>query len=329
VIIPARDEQGSLPILLRSLFAQERPPDEVIVVDDGSRDDTAAVAAGCGARVVAAGPSPAGWVGKSWACWRGAQTATGDLLVFLDADTALDSGGLAALASTQDADGGLVSVMPYHVTGRPYEALAAIFNIVVVASVNEFSLLGRRLAPTGCFGACLVSRRAQYSTVRGHEAVKDRIVEDVALGRAFQGSGIPVTCYAGRGTISMRMYPEGLRSLVEGFTKNMAIGATEMRKDFRALLFGWLTGATLCAVALLVSLTPAFETYRTMEMIFYALYAAQVYWMLRRIGSFGPLAAPLFPIPLLFFHFIFLRSAYCIRRRNSVTWKGRTIRDAQ
>jgi 4,4'-diaponeurosporenoate glycosyltransferase len=325
VIIPARNEAHNLPSLLRSLAAQERAPEEIIVVDDGSDDGTAEVAARLGARVVAAEPMPGGWVGKTWACWTGARAARGDLLVFLDADTILTGGALAALASTQRADGGLVSVMPLQAIRRPYEALAAVLNIVVMAGVNAFSPLGRRLPPTGCFGACVVCRREEYFAAGGHGAVKGRIAEDFALGRKYRSLGIPVTCYGGRGTASVRMYPDGLRSLVEGFTKNMAIGSSDIRRDFKALIAGWISGATLCAIAFLASLTPALAVYRTMEIVFYAFYAVQMYWMLRRIGNAGPLAALLFPFPLAFFHLVYLRSVHSVRRRNCVTWKGRII----
>jgi 4,4'-diaponeurosporenoate glycosyltransferase len=124
------------------------------------------------------------------------------------------------------------------------------------------------------------------------------------------------------------MYPDGLRSLVEGFTKNMAIGASDIRRDFKALIVAWIAGATLCAIASLASLIPALAIYRTMQIVFYALYAAQMYWMLRRIGNFSPLTALLFPVPLAFFHLVYIHSVHSIRRRNCVTWKGRIIRNS-
>lgn len=325
VIIPARNEERTLPILLDSLASQEPAADEIVVVDDGSEDATAMVAARHGARVMAAGPKPEDWIGKSWACWKGAQAAAGDVLVFLDADTTLDSRGLAALAAAHRDDGGLVGVQPYHAIRRPYEALAAVFNIVVMAGLNCFSPLGRRLTPAGSFGPCMVCSRAGYFAAGGHAAVKGAIVEDLALGRLFQASGIRVSCYGGRGTISFRMYPDGFRSLVEGFTKNMAIGASGMRKGFRALIVLWLIGATACVVSAAASLLPPLAIFRPLEGIFYSLYAAQMYWMLRRIGSFGPLTALLFPLPLAFFHVVFFRSARLVRGRKTVTWKGRSI----
>jgi 4,4'-diaponeurosporenoate glycosyltransferase len=94
VLVPARDEEARLPTLLASLAAQRPPPAEVVVADDHSSDATAAVALRHGALAVPCDPLPAGWTGKSWACWTAAETATRPVLVFLDADTELAAGGL-------------------------------------------------------------------------------------------------------------------------------------------------------------------------------------------------------------------------------------------
>ena len=156
--------------------------------------------------------------------------------------------------------------------------------------------------------------------------MRTAIVEDMAIGRQFQRAGLPVSCRGGRGTVSFRMYPDGLAQLVEGFTKNMAIGASGMRGDFRTIIILWLTGVTVCVISSLACLLPWFAVYRPMQALFYILYAAQVYWMLRRVGSFGPLTAIAFPIPLAFFHAVFFRSISLVRRGKDVTWKGRSIR---
>jgi 4,4'-diaponeurosporenoate glycosyltransferase len=90
VIIPSRNEENTLPNLLRSLEGQLSSEDEVIVVDDHSEDRTKAVAEKSGVKVLESLPTPEGWIGKTWACSQGVRMASGEILVFLDADTVLN-----------------------------------------------------------------------------------------------------------------------------------------------------------------------------------------------------------------------------------------------
>lgn len=351
VVIPARDEDDNLPRLLASLAAQDPPPAEVIVVDDDSGDATAEVARAAGATVVAAGPLPAGWTGKAWACARGTEAAgalpsspaesitaspgkarsvpvfPGDdprsatpvpaaILVFLDADTVVAPGGLCRILDEHARRGGLVSVQPFHVMERPYEALSAFFNLVSMMGVGAFTPR-RHARPTGAFGPCLVCSTADYATAGGHAHpdVRRRVVEDVALAQRFAGAGLPVSVLGGRGTISFRMYPGGIRQLVEGWTKNFATGATSTRPLTFVLISLWLSGCISAAWSLPAPAPAAV----------YLAYAGQLAWMLRRIGRFGWWPALLYPVPLAFFLVVFARSLVLTHLRGEVRWRGRTI----
>ena len=131
-------------------------------------------------------------------------------------------------------------------------------------------------------------------------------------------SARPVRCLGGGTTVSFRMYPDGLGSLVEGWTKNLAGGA--LRVAPMALL-----GAVLWVTAGLSVALDAVTAPTVAVLVGWVAVAAQVWWMLRRLGSFHWLTAVLFPVPLLAFVALFLRSLVLRLTHRSVTWRGRRV----
>ena len=324
IVIPARDEAGTLPTLLAALATERRPDDEVIVVDDASTDGTAAIALEGGAQVVVAPALPSGWTGKNSACWTGAHVATHEVLVFLDADTELQPGGLDRLLADQRRHGGLLSVQPFHAVRRAYEQLSAFFNVVAMMGIDAFTPLGERRVPSGAFGPVLVTHRVDYDRVGGHASVADQILDDVALARRYTEAGLRVTCLGGKGTVRFRMYPDGLRHLLEGWTKNFAGGAAGTRKVSLVLIAAWISLCLEAAWGLGAAQLSGGADLGAAALI-YAAVAGQVLLMLRRIGTFHPLTAAAYPIALAFFLFVFARSIFEVYVRRRVTWKGREL----
>ncbi len=316
VIIPARDEEASLPALLDSLRPQLRPGDEVIVVDDHSEDDTAAVAAAAGATVVAAPVLPPGWVGKSWACHTGAPRATNAVIAFLDADTRVEPGGLDRLVAGHSDSGGLYSVQPWHEVARPHERLAALFNVVALMGTSAFTPLGSGRS-VGAFGPCLVTTAADYRASGGHAAVRAEVLEDLALASRYRAAGLPVALRGGRGTIRFRMYPRGIAQVVEGFSKNFAAAASSIRPLTVVGISAWI--AALSAPAALAAGDPALAA------ACYLAVAAQLVVHLHRIGGFGSITALAYVVSLVFFLAVFTRSLWLTFVRREVRWKGRGV----
>jgi 4,4'-diaponeurosporenoate glycosyltransferase len=258
---------------------------------------------------------PDGWTGKAWACATGAGATTNELLVFLDADVVVVVGGLARVVGEREPEG-LLSVQPFHVTKRPYERASAICNLVSMMGVGAFTPL--RSAPRGAFGPCLVTSRAAYAAVGGHGAVASSVLDDIELARCYRAQGRAVRCLGGRGSVTFRMYPNGPRQLVDGWTKNMASGARRVGAVAPLLTAVW--------VALLAAVVVGVVTAHDLaSVIAYGLVVAQVAWMLRRVGRFGIATALLFPLPLACFVFVFARSVLRTAVRGRVTWKGRVL----
>jgi 4,4'-diaponeurosporenoate glycosyltransferase len=329
IVVPARDEEGTLPVLLASLAPQLQDLDEVVVVDDHSTDATASVARAAGGRVVDAPELLDGWTGKASACATGAAAARNDTLVFLDADVRMVAGGLDRVlaAHGRETPDGLLSVQPHHEVQRPYERLSAFFNVIAMMGVDAFTPLGARRRPSGAFGPCLVTTRAAYEAVGGHASVASAVLDDVELAKRYQRSGRRVVCLGGRGTLAFRMYPHGIGQLVEGWSKNVAGGAAATRRTTALLVVAWVSvliqAAWWLARFALTGSGPGGSGWFAGAV--YLAAVAQLVWMLRRVGTFGTVTALLFPVPLVFFLAVFTRSAFLTVVRRKVAWKGREL----
>lgn len=324
IIIPARNEERNLPDLLKSLNRQLPAPREIIVVDDASTDRTAAIARDHGARIVQPPALPAGWRGKTWACHHGTAAAEGRWLLFLDADTRLRQNALGRMLAAATPPCRVLSLGPYHDVQRPYEQLSAVFNLLTFMGVGAFGLFSSPARPHGLFGPVLLIDRDACQQVGGHAAVRAEILEHMSLCRLLANQEIPMRCLNGRGVVHTRMYPDGFPSLLEGWTKAFAAGASKTGRATLVLSALWMTGGMLAAgLALLTPLFPA--TFGPAGWIPYGAYALSLFILLRRIGRFRWWAALGYPVLFMVFFVIFGRSAKRRSRGGNVTWKGRSM----
>lgn len=318
VLIPARDEERTLPNLLPALRAQTLTPLEVIVIDDHSSDRTAAIAAEPGIRVMQPPPLAEGWCGKTWALHHGVRASKGEILVFLDADTEPHPEFLGRLVATQQQLGGLVSVQPFHRTEKPYELLSVLFNLVGLMAVP--------MGP-GCgvaFGPAMATSRADYDRVGGHEAVAGKVVEDWFMGHVYEKAGLQVSAFIGAGLIEYRMYPGGLHDMVVGFSKNFATAAGEVRGLWMLAVLLWLSGlfwAAWCLPASLLGWPMVGDPSLLPNLVLYLAFALQLLVLTRRVGDFGWICL-VFPIPVLFFLGVFFLAILNLKR-GTIEWKGR------
>jgi hypothetical protein len=330
VLIPARDEAPRIgPCVRAALDGLSGLDAEVLVLDDGSTDGTAEVV-----RVTAAGderlrvlrgrPLAPGWLGKPHACQQLADAARGDVLVFLDADVRLAPGGLARTVALLDA-AGLDLFSPY-----PRQEADGLLPRLVqpLLQWSWLTFLPLRLAEhsarpslTAANGQLLACSAAAYRAAGGHAAVRDEVVEDVALARAFKRAGRRATVGDGTDVATCRMYASGTE-LVEGYTKSLAAA------------FGSPAGAAAVMLCLTwVYVLPPAALWRgvrrgqpdraALGALGYGAAVAGRVIAARRFGG-RAVDAPSHPISIAALVWLTGRS-WWHRRAGTVTWKGRPV----
>ena len=196
IILPARNEEEFLPKCLDTLIDQDYPNYEIIAIDDSSEDKTWKIISDYSKKSskiipVSARTKPDGWMGKNWACMEGYRKATGELLLFTDADT----------KHSQN----VISLAVSHLLTFNLDALTAIPKMLSLDWWTKITLpmistfLHTRFSAirvndptkkTGYFfGSFFIITKKTYERVGTHEGVKQEIIEDGALGKKVKDSG--------------------------------------------------------------------------------------------------------------------------------------------
>ncbi len=323
VLLPARDEARRIAAYLVAVLAQERLGDlEVLVLDDRSADGTADVVrsvAGSDPRVrLLDGVDPApGWLGKPHACHRLAQAATGTVLVFLDADVVLEPLALAATVGLLRSTGlQLVCPYPRQLAVTPAERLAQPLLQWSWLTTLPLGLAERSDRPSlgAANGQLLAVDAAAYRRSGGHAAVRDQVLDDVALLRAVKAVGGRGTVVDGTHVATCRMY-DGWPALRDGYTKSLWSA------------FGSRRGAAgAIGVLGLAYLVPPLAALRGSRVGAAGYLAAVAGRMLTARRTGGRVLPDAFAHPLSIGLLAWLTAcSWRRRRRGDLTWKGRSV----
>ena len=305
VVVPARDEADRIEPLLVALGGRY----DVVVVDDGSTDNTAAVARRLGATVVEAGDRPAGWAGKTWALQRGVEVATGSWIVHLDADVRLTDDLPTAAVATADRTGADLLTVATGVVATPAARWlhASMLATLVYRTGGPGGLApGREVAN----GQVLVARRTLLAGSDGWGAVKGHVTEDVAMARQLASSGRRVSMADGPAEIEFGSFGQVWR----GWGRSIGLPGVEPT---------WRSMADVVALTTLMPFPLARLASRRGDVLDLALLVARwgtafgVTRVYRPAGPavwISPLADPLAIVTV---------SVSALRRR--VTWRGRRL----
>jgi chlorobactene glucosyltransferase len=233
ILIPARNEARNLEKLLPSLLAQDAANLEIIVLNDRSDDDTSTVLEQFSEVQVLEGlPLPSDWLGKNWACHQLSKAATGEILIFTDADTtwqAFTANAIASNLEVQKADA-LCAWAAQEVTDPISRLIQPLQQWSLLAFLPLFFVPLRMFSvAVAANGQCLAFTREAYTRIGGHEAVKRSVIEDMALARAVKHKHGKFLLFNGAKAISTKMYASSSEAF-EGYAKNVfpAFGATKI-----------------------------------------------------------------------------------------------------
>ncbi len=226
VLIPARNEEATIGRCVESLLNQNYPNYEVLVLDDGSQDRTGEMVERLKSsrlRLITGQPVPAGWTGKNWACHQLAQYATGELLLFTDADTVFGPDALSrTVARLQQHQLSLLTGIIHNqvlTLGEQLTVPFIIWSIITILPLLIAYRWKRSQAFSAANGKFLLFTRSGYDVIGGHQAVKGEAAEDLALVRRVKRFGLNWVFLDLSPLISTRMY-QGWQDAWHGFTKN-------------------------------------------------------------------------------------------------------------
>ncbi len=337
LLIPARNEAREIGNTLSAVLAQDYPDFEIILVDDQSDDGTGdmarAFAVKSGGRLhVMTGTTPQnGWLGKPWALMQAAQAARGELFIFMDADSRLQPGALrwtAARLAALHADA--LGLLPdFQRESFWDEVLQPMLTMMTLFELPVFWLNSDRQKKRWMgAGAFLAVTRAAYEKIGGHAAVKNRVIEDIALATALKRSFATCRILDGRAFVKIRMY-HGLREFVNGFRKNFAlVFASPVLMAFTSGLYLFMNLVQpLWATIIAWKLVQAHRAATPGELLMLA--AAAMLLIQRLILSAelrqNPLYALTHPLQAAINGWIYALSAHDRFIKKSIRWRGREI----
>ncbi len=237
VLIPARNEAAGIAAAISSVLATRGVDFEIVVMDDHSTDDTAAIVSKLAEqdvriRLLRSAPLPAGWNGKQHACWQLAEVARNPVLCFMDADVRLEPDCLARMALLLNkSNNSLVSGFPRQITGSVFEWLLIPLIHFVLLGFLPVARMRTSTDPAfaaGCGQFLLVHAKAYFRT-GGHAAIRETMHDGIRLPRLFREHGLKTDLADLTHLARCRMYTSAAQ-VWNGLAKNATEGiATRSR----------------------------------------------------------------------------------------------------
>lgn len=327
ILIPARNEERNLEEALRSVLALDYDNLEIDVVDDRSTDRTGEILDRLAAveprlRVVHVRELPPGWLGKNHALWLGAEKATGEFLLFTDADVVFEPSALRRAVGAMVSDGldHLTASPAIARPSVPFELFIGAFSLFFALFTKPWKVKDPRSPHHVGIGAFNLVRAAAYRAAGGHRAIAMRPDDDLKLGKLLKTRGFRSEFMFGQGALRVEWYAS-VRELIQGLMKNAFSGV-----DYRVR-----TVVVATVIQLAVFVWPFVAIFLPWVLVSGPtrwLNLASVLTLLALCWINAPLAGVRrwhgvgFPLATLLFLYILWRAMLLTLWRGGIDWRG-------
>ena len=326
IIVPARNEEEDIEQALRGLLALDYDNYEVIAVNDRSTDRTGEImdriaaspaAHGC-LRIVHVSELPSGWLGKTHAMWSAGLQATGEWLLFTDADVLFKPDVLRrALTYAESEQADHVVVFPLIIMKGPGEKMMiAFFQTLFTFGHRPWRVADPDTDDHMGVGAFNMVRRTAYEAVGTYKALRMEVLDDMKLGKVIKKAGLRQRNVFGEDLISVR-WAKGAMGVVDNLTKNF----------FAVLSFQWWRTVASAFGLFFLNLWPFIGLWLAhgWARLPYAIALCSmflIYLGMSFRSSIPPYYFVLHPVSTVLFEYTLLRSMLLTLRNDGVTWRG-------
>lgn len=343
IIIPACNEQDDIADCVATALAQDHRATRVIVVDDRSTDNTAAIVQ----QIAHAEPRlqylridqlPSDWMGKSHALWQATQTCDDDWFLFIDADCRLESHAVtSSLNEIQKRKADILTLWPRHAGESFWEhMLIPLLGGIMALWFGRANDCAKSKGPAFANGQFIMITRDKYRAIGGHQSVKNALIEDVPFAMHAKSQGCNIWVAGGKNIASVRMYTHR-KALVDGWSR-IIFGA--LRNRLRVLLsILWLAfGSALPIIAAPFLAVAIYQHHATNQSIPFTLASLALTCLTHLIlltivsyrfwgmGDCDRRYLWLYPISVVAVIGILLRAAWDMTTHRTVGWRNTTYR---
>jgi chlorobactene glucosyltransferase len=325
VLIPARNEEENIGRCLDSLLNQDYPNYNITVLDDDSSDATFSIVSDYSKRYetiscLKGKPLPEKWLGKNWACWQLSQQASGEILLFIDADTWHNERAISATIFWMEKFKlNMLSAFPQQITNSLIEKIIVPMIDIILYTLLPlwFTYLFKSPEMSAANGQWLAIRNKDYQEIGGHLRLKTRVVEDVEMARLCKRSGLKIMTLSGSKMVFCRMYKDFM-GIWNGLSKNF-FGLTGNNVIILLVMIAIMSLAFILPYIDIIFFKDSFMMWTVLSLvILIRLILALAY------GHGIVLSLLFLPLTILIGMIIAVNSFYQ-SKFGSVSWKGRKV----